>query len=154
MRETYDQVRKLDDTSGESGFGNRSSGFLSSVFGKDLGGALATSGIFRELGSSLTGAATVGLESAVGQPMATFLNSTLSGVVSGASAGAIAGLPAQPSVRWLAVQPALSAAVPRFLSSRMTPSKAMSRRLMTPLPRSKRMRSLPAPRLQAAGNRH
>lgn len=93
MRETYDQVRKLDDTSGESGFGNRSSGFLSSVFGKDLGGALATSGIFRELGSSLTGAATVGLESAVGQPMATFLNSTLSGVVSGASAGAIAGLP-------------------------------------------------------------
>lgn len=87
MRETYDQVRKLDDGSSGSG------GFLSTVFGKDLGGALTTSGIFRELRSSLTGAATVGLESAVGQPMATFLNSTLSGVVSGASAGAIAGLP-------------------------------------------------------------
>ena len=46
MRETYDQVRKLDDGSSGSG------GFLSTVFGKDLGGALATSGIFRELGSA------------------------------------------------------------------------------------------------------
>lgn len=89
MRETYDQARKLEDGSG-SGSGG---GFLTATFGKTLGGALKASGVIREIGSSLTGAATVGLESAAGQPMATFLNSTLSGVVSGASAGAIAGLP-------------------------------------------------------------
>lgn len=89
MWETYDQVRKLDDGSGKSGSG----GFLSTVFGKDLGGALAASGIVQDLGSSVAGAFTVGIESAMGQPMAAAVNSTLSGVVSGASAGAIAGLP-------------------------------------------------------------
>lgn len=86
MRETYDQARKLED-----GAGGGSGGFLTSTFGKTLGGALAASGVIREIGSSLTGAATVGLESAVGQPVATALNSTLSGAFSGAAAGAIAG---------------------------------------------------------------
>lgn len=90
MRETYDQARKLEDGSslgGSSGNG----GFLTSTFGKTLGGALAASGVIREIGSSLTGALSIGMESAVGQPMATALNSTLSGAFSGAAAGAIAG---------------------------------------------------------------
>ena len=87
MRETYDQARKLED--GANGNG----GFLTSTFGKTLGGALAASGVIREIGSSLTGALSIGMESAVGQPMATALNSTLSGAFSGAAAGAIAGFP-------------------------------------------------------------
>ena len=87
MRETYDQARKLED--GANGNG----GFLTSTFGKTLGGALAASGVIREIGSSLTGALSIGMESAVGQPMATALNSTLSGAISGAAAGAIAGFP-------------------------------------------------------------
>lgn len=88
IRETYDQARKLEDGS-EGGGG--SEGFLTKTFGKTLGGALAASGVIREIGSSLTGALSIGMESAVGQPMATALNSTLSGAFSGASAGAIAG---------------------------------------------------------------
>ena len=87
MRETYDQARKLED--GANGNG----GLLTSTFGKTLGGALAASGVIREIGSSLTGALSIGMESAVGQPMATALNSTLSGAFSGAAAGAIAGFP-------------------------------------------------------------
>lgn len=87
MRETYDQARKLED--GANGNG----GFLTSTFGKTLGGALAASGVIREIGSSLTGALSIEMESAVGQPMATALNSTLSGAFSGAAAGAIAGFP-------------------------------------------------------------
>ena len=72
---------------------NGNGGFLTSTFGKTLGGALAASGVIREIGSSLTGALSIGMESAVGQPMATALNSTLSGAFSGAAAGAIAGFP-------------------------------------------------------------
>ncbi|WP_455581207.1 tape measure protein [Dysosmobacter sp.] len=87
MRETYDQARKLEDGAGSSGDG----GFLTATFGKTLGGALAASGVIREIGSSLTGSLSIGMESAVGQPMATALNSILSGAFSGAAAGAITG---------------------------------------------------------------
>ena len=88
MRETYDQARKLED-----GSGSGSGGFLTSTFGKTLGGALAASGVIREIGSSIAGAGSLFVESAVGQPMATAINSALSGAFSGAAAGAIAGLP-------------------------------------------------------------
>lgn len=93
MRETYNQARKLDDGTDKSGGGIGNGGFLSSVFGKGLGGALAASGIVQGFGSSIAGAGSLYIESAMGQPTASAINSTLSGVVSGASAGAIAGLP-------------------------------------------------------------
>ena len=92
MQEQYDAMRKLGSSGGgDSSVGDSSGGFLTSVFGKGLGGGLAASGVLQEIGSSLTEAASGLLESSVGQPLATMLDSTLSSAFSGAAAGAIAG---------------------------------------------------------------
>lgn len=92
MKNTAGEMMKLFDKSGEVGKSS-SGGFLSSVFGDDLGGKLAKSGIFNMAGdatASLIGAAA---ESAIGQPLATLGSSIVSGVASGAAAGAMAGIP-------------------------------------------------------------
>lgn len=92
MQEQYDAMRKLGSSGGgDSSVGDSSGGFLTSVFGEGLGGGLAASGVLKEIGSSLTEAASGLLESSVGQPLATMLDSTLSSAFSGAAAGAIAG---------------------------------------------------------------
>ena len=59
--------------------------------GDGIGGKLASSGIYKMLGDSVAGAIGIGFESTVGQPMATLGSSLISGVTSGASAGAIFG---------------------------------------------------------------
>ena len=59
--------------------------------GDGIGGKLASSGLYKMLGDSLSEAIGIGFESAVGQPMATIGSSFASGVASGASAGAIFG---------------------------------------------------------------
>lgn len=79
------EVRKLADSPAASG------GFLHSIFGEGLGSGLAQSGVFRDLGNSISSLIGTEIESAVGQPLASALSETLSGAVSGAAAGAIAG---------------------------------------------------------------
>lgn len=70
-----------------------SGGFLSKLFGKDIGGKLAGSGILQMAGDSVSSAIGAFTESAFGQPLASAMSETLSGTISGAAAGAIAGLP-------------------------------------------------------------
>ncbi|MEG0780709.1 MAG: tape measure protein, partial [Oscillospiraceae bacterium] len=79
IRNTQDQMRKL---AGSSGMKEHS-----------LASGLAQSGLIQVLGSSIAGAANVGITSALGQPMADVINGTLSGITSGAAMGAILGAP-------------------------------------------------------------
>lgn len=87
MNNVSESVRKLQAQDGSSG------GFLTSLFGNDLGGKLAKSGVFKMIGD--TAADTIGTlaESALGQPLATLGSSIASGIASGAAAGAMAGIP-------------------------------------------------------------
>lgn len=84
MGDVYQTMRKQSDLSPETGT-------ITSVWGSDLASGLQASGFLKEFGSNLTSAAATMFESAVGQPLATIAESSLSGAFSGASAGAIAG---------------------------------------------------------------
>ncbi|MET0017896.1 tape measure protein [Oscillibacter sp.] len=93
MKSNTDEMRKIFDETGRMEANAGNGGLLSKLFSSDLGAGLARSGIFRDLGNSISGMAGTLIESAVGQPVATALSETLSGAVSGAAAGAIAGVP-------------------------------------------------------------
>lgn len=88
IRETQEEIRKLGSNSGGSGAaGAGGSGDMMS----GLGSGLLKAGLIRDLGNSVAGFAGTLIESAVGQPLATIANSTLSGAASGAAAGALLG---------------------------------------------------------------
>lgn len=89
----YQAMRKQSDMSG-SVSSSESGGFLAAVFGNDLGGKLAQSGIFKMLGDTATNGIGAFVESTIGQPLATLGSSIASGIASGAAAGAVAGIPA------------------------------------------------------------
>ena len=84
MGDFYQTMRKQSDLNPETGT-------ITSAWGSDLASGLQASGFLKEFGSNLTSAAATMFESAVGQPLATLAESSLSGAFSGASAGAIAG---------------------------------------------------------------
>lgn len=85
-KQTESEIAKLS---------NRASGGILSKLGLDdaseLGKGLMNSGLLKTLGSSVSGLAGTMIESAIGQPSATFMSSIVSGITSGASAGAILG---------------------------------------------------------------
>lgn len=88
IRETQEEIRKLGSNSGGSGAaGAGGSGDMMS----GLGSGLLKAGLIRDLGNSVAGFAGTLIESAVGQPLATIANQTLSGAASGAAAGALLG---------------------------------------------------------------
>ncbi|BAK99928.1 hypothetical protein OBV_27300 [Oscillibacter valericigenes Sjm18-20] len=88
IRETREDMRKLGDSSGGSGTsgGNSPDDMVSG-----LGSGLLKAGLIRDLGNSFAGLTGTLIESAVGQPLATTVNETLSGAASGAAAGALLG---------------------------------------------------------------
>lgn len=96
MRLIEQEARTMEfsepEAAGAGGSGG-SGGFLSKLFGKDIGGKLAGSGILQMAGDSVSNAIGAFTESAFGQPLASALSETLSGTISGAAAGAIAGIP-------------------------------------------------------------
>ena len=83
MNNIAEQTRKLED--------RQSSGLMERFFGSGLGGGLAKSGVFKELGSAFSGYIGTRITSAIGQPTADTLSQTIDGMISGAAAGAIAG---------------------------------------------------------------
>ena len=83
-----EEARKLEGGPTASG------GFLITIFGDDLGGKLAQSGVFKMLGDTAADSVGALAESALGQPLATLGSSIASGIASGAAAGAMAGIPA------------------------------------------------------------
>lgn len=85
MRLIEEEVRIME--SSESGTG----GFLSKLFGKDIGGKLAQSGLYQMIGDSASNVIGTLAESALGQPLATWGSSIASGAASGAAAGALLG---------------------------------------------------------------
>nr|WP_326212552.1 tape measure protein [uncultured Oscillibacter sp.] len=93
IRLTEEDARKLTFTEPDEGMGSSSGGFMSKLFGKDIGGKLAQSGLLQMMGDSASNAIGVFAESALGQPLASAMSETLSGTISGAAAGAIAGIP-------------------------------------------------------------
>lgn len=88
IRETQEDIRKLGNSSGGSGASGGNSG---NDMVSGLGSGLLKAGLIRDLGNSVAGFAGTLIESAVGQPLATFANETLSGAASGAAAGALLG---------------------------------------------------------------
>jgi len=92
MKSTAEEMRKLFDESGKAE-APASGGFLSSIFGNDLGGKMAQSGILSMAGDAAANFAGALTESALGQPLASLGSSIISGVASGAAAGAMAGIP-------------------------------------------------------------
>lgn len=92
MKNTADEMRKLFDESGKTGK-PFSGGFLTSIFGDDLGGKLAQSGILSMAGNASAGFIGAVAESSLGQPLATLGSGVVSGIASGAAAGAMAGIP-------------------------------------------------------------
>lgn len=67
-----------------------------------LGSALRNSGLIKELSGSVSNAAGVLIESAIGQPMAAMASEIVSGALSGAAAGALAGSAVLPGIGTLA----------------------------------------------------
>lgn len=92
MKNTADEMRKLFDESGKVGKSSPG-GFLTSIFGDDLGGKLAQSGVLNMAGDASANFIGAVAESTLGQPLATLGSSIVSGVASGAAAGAMAGIP-------------------------------------------------------------
>jgi len=90
---TKDEARKMTFTElGETMDGGPSSGgFISKIFGKDIGGKLAQSGIYQMIGDSASNVIGAMAESALGQPLATWGSSIAAGATSGAAAGALLG---------------------------------------------------------------
>ncbi|WP_040659748.1 tape measure protein [Oscillibacter ruminantium] len=86
--DSYEQFRKMD-----LGLGSSPTRKAADKIEASLGDKLAQSGLFKMFGDSLASAAGIGLESALGQPMATFGSSLASGAATGASAGALFGNP-------------------------------------------------------------
>ena len=72
-------------------------GMFESIFSKEawsgLNGGLAQAGIYKMLGDAVSGFAGAAIESAIGQPMATLGSSVVSGIATGAAAGALLGTP-------------------------------------------------------------
>lgn len=85
LRSTTEQMRRLFDETAVEKKKPTMDGF------SKLGKGLAQSGLIRELGGSLANAAGVYMTSMIGQPDATMISSTLSGMASGASSGALIG---------------------------------------------------------------
>lgn len=95
IRLTEDEARKMTFSEADLDMGSSSEsgsgGFMSKLFGKDIGGKLAASGLLQIAGDSISNAIGFTAESALGQPLATWGSSIASGTLSGASAGAIFG---------------------------------------------------------------
>ena len=88
------RLQRMGDASSkeENRAGKGILGSIKSILGgNEIGDKLASSGWYKMLGDSAAEAIGIGFESAVGQPMAALGNSLISGVTSGASAGAIFG---------------------------------------------------------------
>ena len=84
-------TQKLESKQGQGGgFTSRLLGFFG---GATLKEGIMRSGLFNELGSSISTFLSEGVESGIGQPMADRVNSVISGAISGATTGAIAGWP-------------------------------------------------------------
>lgn len=84
-------TQKLESKQGQGGgFTSRLLGFFG---GDTLKEGIMRSGLFNELGSSISTFLSEGVESGIGQPMADRVNSVISGAISGATTGAIAGWP-------------------------------------------------------------
>lgn len=104
IRALSDEVRKMDDAAdiGEisaegpdmaGSSGGLFSSFVSLFTSDDIRSGLMKSGVFKDLGNSVSGLLSAGIESAIGQPMATFWGQTVSGTLSGVASGAVAGVP-------------------------------------------------------------
>lgn len=84
-----ESISKAENSAGDN-FGGK---IFSKSTWNGVRGGLAQAGIYKMLGDSLSGVAGAFVESAIGQPLAQLGSSTLSGIASGATSGAILGLP-------------------------------------------------------------
>lgn len=92
-KETIKDIRGLETEARKIQTSSGKGGFLSSLFGSDLGGRLGQAGVWKMLGDSLSTLGGTLVESAIGQPLATLGISVISGAMSGLAAGQIAGVP-------------------------------------------------------------
>lgn len=91
IRLTEDEARKMTFVESDAEMGGGSGGFISNIFGKDIGGKLAASGILQMAGDSISNAIGFAAESVLGQPLATWGSGIVSGAAGGASALAFLG---------------------------------------------------------------
>lgn len=91
IRLTEDEAQKMTFVESDAEMGGGSGGFISNIFGKDIGGKLAASGILQMAGDSISNAIGFAAESALGQPLATWGSGIASGAAGGASALAFLG---------------------------------------------------------------
>lgn len=87
MRETYDQVRKLDD-------GSSGSGSSRGMTGSSLLGTLGKAGLLNMAGDAASQWANTFVSSAAGTQIGGLFSGALSGAASGAAMGSLVGLPA------------------------------------------------------------
>lgn len=91
IRLTEDEAQKMTFVESDAEMGGGFGGFISNIFGKDIGGKLAASGILQMAGDSISNAIGFAAESALGQPLATWGSGIASGAAGGASALAFLG---------------------------------------------------------------
>lgn len=87
MRETYDQVRKLDD-------GSSGNGSSRGMTGSSLLGTLGKAGLINMAGDAASQWANTFVSSAAGSEVGSLFSGALSGAASGAAMGSLVGLPA------------------------------------------------------------
>lgn len=87
MRETYDQVRKLDD-------GSSGNGSSRGMTGSSLLGTLGKAGLLNMAGDAASQWANTFVSSAAGSEVGSLFSGALSGAASGAAMGSLVGLPA------------------------------------------------------------
>lgn len=93
MESTADQMRKLFDQTAVPGGADTGKGFFAALSDGSLTGKLGSAGFWKMAGDAASQFASAGLESAIGQPWATFTSNLVSGAMSGAAAGAMVGMP-------------------------------------------------------------